>query len=100
WHVQVGQAQGIRDGPFFAEIRQRDNDAINPISVLLEQLGAASGLFASFDCAILALLRGERYHVNARCPKHANYLFATGLRKMVRKESAIPYDDTHGHFLG
>src|SRR6266498_4187898 len=98
--MQVGQTQGIGNSALFAEIWKRDDDAVNPITVFLEQLGTAPRLFASFDRPVFALLRSQCYDVNARRPEHANDFFAATLGKVIGEEPAIPYDDTHGHFLG
>ena len=44
--AQIGKAQGISNGALFTEIRQRDNDAVNAIAVLLEEIRAAMRVLA------------------------------------------------------
>ena len=47
-HVEVGQAQRVGDGALVAEIRQRDDDAVDLVAVALEEVGADGGLRCGF----------------------------------------------------
>jgi hypothetical protein len=50
-------AQGVGDGALLAEIRQRDDDAVDLVAVFLEQVGAERRFRARFDGAELGLFR-------------------------------------------
>ena len=82
-HTKIGQPQGIGNGPFFAEVGQRNNDAVDPLSIALEQLGTAPRVFPRLYRSVLALFRrcllytsgspaaNSNAAIDAACPTHS-----------------------------
>ena len=64
-HVQIGQAQRVGDGALVAEVRQRDDHAVDAVAVGAEQVGALARFGARLHRAELAVLRAEDHA--ARC---------------------------------
>ena len=98
-HVQIGQAQGIGDGPLFAEVRQGHDHAVDAIAIAFEQVGAAPGLFPGFDRSVFAFFRSQRDHVHARRGQHAQHFLAAALRQMIGEKTAVAHDQAHRHFF-
>ena len=65
-NAEIGEAQRVGDGALFAEVGQRDNDAVNAVAILLEQIRAAARFFAGFHRAVLAFFGSKRNDVDAR----------------------------------
>ncbi len=55
-HLQIRQAQGVGNRPLFAEVRQRNDDAVDPVAILFEQFGATPGLLPRLDRPVLGSL--------------------------------------------
>ena len=62
---QVGQAQGVGDRPLLAEVRQRDDHAVDLVAVAVEQLGAPARLLARGHRAVLGGVGAEDDHRHA-----------------------------------
>ncbi len=56
-HAQIGEPQRIGQPALLAEVRQRDDDAVDLRSVLLEQRRALLGVLVGLDRAVGRLLR-------------------------------------------
>src|SRR5207248_8689847 len=89
-NAEIGQAQGVGNGPLFAEVWQRNHDAVNPVAVFLEEFSTMARFFAGFDRTILALLRSQGHYIHTRAVERTNHLLAAALCQMIRKESAVP----------
>ena len=50
--LQVGEADGIGQAALLAEVRQRDDDAVDLGGVLLEERGALLRVLIGLDCAV------------------------------------------------
>ena len=59
-HLQCREADGVDDAALFAEVRQRNDDAVDLFAVLAEELGATLRLIVCFHGAKLRLLRRQR----------------------------------------
>ena len=59
-HVEVGQAQGVGDGALVAEIRQRDDDAVDVVAAALEEVGADAPPHCGFRWRRTWFLRARR----------------------------------------
>ncbi len=87
----------VHDAALFAEIGQRNDDAVDLFRVLLEQFGAMLRLSVGFHCAVLRFLGPEHDRRRSRGLKHGNDFFSAGLGQMIRKESAISYNHSKCH---
>src|ERR1019366_4687523 len=91
-HVEVGLAQSVGDGALFAEIRQRDDDAVDLVAAAPEQVGAEGHIAAAGDGAAVGLFRSHRDYSVARFLKDRDHVFAAALGQVGRKESAVAHD--------
>src|SRR2546428_6295473 len=96
--MEIGQAQSVGNSALFAEIWQSDNDALNTLTIFLEQLGTAPDFIAGFQRSVLALLRSQCHHIDARGSEYAQHLFPSALGKVIRKEATVANDQAHRHF--
>ena len=58
-NAQIGQTQRVGEAALLAEVRQRDDDAVDLGSMLFEQRSALLGVLIGFDRAVRGLLRRE-----------------------------------------
>src|SRR5207248_8892960 len=63
-NVQPSQSHSIGDGALVAEIRKRDDDAVDAMPIFLEKSGAALGFFMGLDRSVFAVRRVEGYAVD------------------------------------
>ena len=56
-HLQVGEADGVGQAALFAEVRQRDDQAVDLRRMLLEQRGALLGVLVGFHRAVRGYFR-------------------------------------------
>src|SRR5271157_4695095 len=92
-NLQPGKPNRIDNGPLLAEIRKRDDDAVDFLGVLLEEFGAVARIIRSLHCSMLRLLRRKHDGFVSVCIKNRDDLFAAFFCKMVRKKS--PAADNH-----
>ena len=55
-HAQIGEAERVGQAALFAEVRQRDDDAVDLVGMLLEQRGALLGVLVGLDRAVGGLV--------------------------------------------
>ena len=96
-HAQVGEAEGVGEAALFAEVGQGDDDAVDLVGVLLEEGGALLGVFVGFDRAVGGDVRGEHDGLDAGGFERGDHFQAAAGGEVAGKESAIAYDDSHGH---
>ena len=89
-HVQVRRAQRVGDGALVAEIRQRDDDAVDLVAMLPEQRRALPRLVAAFDRAVLRLLGVERDHAEPGVPMAAIISSRPLLARWSGKKPRLP----------
>src|SRR5437660_6385884 len=68
--------------------------------MFFEQRRAALSLFVGLDRPMLAVLRTEDDRIHARLGQRLYHLFASRPRQLIGKESTVPDDHAHRHFLG
>src|SRR5208282_5551793 len=73
--------------------------AVEQVTILAEQGGAALGFVVSLNGAVLAVFRAEHHAIHASLSERLNHFLAPGLRQLAGKKSAVPNDDAHRHFL-
>ena len=56
-YVEAGETDRVGNCALVAEVRERDQDAVDLVTVLPEHLGAEPGLLQRFDGAIVGALR-------------------------------------------
>ena len=88
-HLQCGVADGVDDAALLAEIRQRDDDAVDLLAVLAEKLGATSSFIGCFYGAELRLLRRERDDADAGLFEHTDHRLSTFLSEVIGKETTV-----------
>ncbi len=96
-HVQPRKSQGVGNRALVAEIRKRNDDAVDLVARGFEQRGAALGFLVGFDSAVFAGLRTEGNHVHSCRLENLDHLLAAGLGQMVGEESAVSHDQAHRH---
>ena len=92
-HAQAGPAEGVGHAAFVAEVRQRDEDAVNLAGVLLEQIGAFLRVFHGFDRAEFGCVLRQRDHADAEFFERGQDFLAPGVAEVGGKETAIADDD-------
>ena len=89
----------IGDGALVAEVRQRDDDAVDLDSRLRSETGRrTAGLLPGFDRAVLAFFRRQRDHLHAGAVSTRMHFLAAASRQMIGEEAAIAHDQAHRHF--
>ena len=95
-HVQRGPAQRVGDGPLVAEVGQRHQHAVDAVTVLLEEVGAALRVVEALDAAIGRLLGRKGYHVEAFLRQHLQHGLASALTEMAGEKAAVADDEAKG----
>ena len=98
-HVQAGQPQGVRDAALVAEIRQRDDHAVDLVAVLLEEVGAGHRFGARLHRSVLAVLGPQRDRAVAGGAQHFQHLRPAALGEVVGEEPAVSDDHSKRHAL-
>ena len=88
-HLQGGVADGVDDAALLAEVRQRDDDAVDLVAMLAEELGATARFIGCFYGAELRLLRRERDDAYAGLFEHTDHRLSTFLGEVIGKETTI-----------
>ena len=97
-HAEAGPANGVGHGALVAKIGKRDQDAVNPAGVLLEQVGAFLRVLQGFDRAELGRGGRQRDHANAVLFKDRDHFLPSAVTKMRRKKAAIADEKSESHF--
>ena len=90
-HVQPGQAQGIRDSPLVAEVRQGDEDAVDLSAVGLEELGALLRVGPRLHRPVLRLLRAQGDGLDALFLQHGEDGLAALLAELGGEKAAVAH---------
>ena len=98
-NVEAGEAKSVGDGALVAEVGKRDDHAIDTLAIFLKQGGAAFRLVVSLDGAVFAFFGSKDHTIDAGQGERLDHFFASRLRQLAGKKSAVPDDDAHRHFL-
>ena len=96
---EAREAQRIGDGALVAEIRERDDYAVNAVAIGAEMGGAAQRFFVGFDRAVIAFFFVEDDYVHARLLQHLEHFGAADFGEMAREEAAVSHDQGQRDFL-
>src|SRR6202789_3017068 len=96
-HVEIGQAERVGQAALFAEVWQRDDDAVDLGGVLLEEFSALLGVFVGFYGSVRGLFRGEHDGLNAHRFERSNHFKTPAGCEVAGEESAVSHDDSHRH---
>src|SRR5437868_546228 len=99
-YIEPGHANRLRDRALVAEVRQRDDDAVDIVAMLLEQRRTRLGFVAAFDGAVIRFLRADDHRVDAFFLERAQNLVAARAGEVPGKESAIADDHAERDALG
>ena len=97
-NFQPRKTHGVGDGAFVAEIRQRDDHAVNAVGIGAEEFGATHGLFVGFDRAVIAQLHVQNHHIHAGFLQHLYHLCPAQLGKVAREKAAISHNQPQRDF--
>ena len=92
-HAESGPAQRIGHRALVAEVRQRDEHAVDLVAVRAEQVGAGPGVRQTLDGTVLGGVDGQRDDADAFLLEDAEHLGAPLRAEMSWKEAAIANDD-------
>jgi hypothetical protein len=98
-HLQPGEADGVDYAALFAKVGKGNDDAVDFVGVLLEQFCALLRLSVSLHRAVFGVLRAQHDGAGAGSLKDLDDLIAAGFCQVIRKKSAIAYNDAKCHCL-
>ena len=96
-HAQIGQPNGIGQTALLAEVRQRDDDAVDLIGMLFEERGAGLRLFVGLHRAEGGLLRRSNDHLVSLLFNRRNHLRASRCCQVARKKAPIANNQSKCH---
>ena len=96
-HAEVRHPQRFGNGTLIAEVRQRHDDAVDFLSMLLKQLRATRGLLPRLHGAILGIAFPEKDGFDALGVERSDHLLPARTRQMVREKAAVANKDTEHH---
>ena len=102
--AELGPADGVGDRALVAEVRERDQEAVDLVAVRLEEIGAGARVGEAFDRAEFRGFGGERDGAKARALEGGKHLGAAGGTQMRGEKASIADDDAErrrsAHGLG
>ena len=96
-HAQAGPAEGVGHAAFVAEVRQRDEDAVNLAGLLLEQVGAFLRVFHGFDRAEPGCADRQGDRADAKFFEQGENFLASGVTEMGGEETAVADDNSESN---
>ena len=96
-NVEVGEAEGVGEATLFAEVWQRDDDAVDFLRVKLEELGALLCILVGFDRSMRGHFRVKHDRLNAHGFECCNHFQASAGSEVAGEKATITYDDAHCH---
>ena len=97
-NAQIGEADRIGQAALFAEVRQRDNQPVYLGSVRLEQRRALLRVLVSLHRAVCGDIRMEHDGLDTGGFECGDDFEAAAGCKVRREESAVAYQNSHGHW--
>ena len=91
--AEFGPADGVGDRALVAEVRERDEEAVDLVAVRLEEIGAGARVGEAFDRAEFRRLGVERDRAEPRALEGGEHLGAAGGTQMRGKKASITDDD-------
>ena len=88
-HVQTGESKRLGDGAFVAEVRERDDDAGDPVGVLSEERRARLGFVAALDRAVDGIVELQGDGVDAFLGERPKHLVAAGPSQVSGEEPPV-----------
>ena len=94
---RINKMGDMDDAALFAEVGQRDDDAVDLFGMLLEKLRALLRFGVGFHGAVLRIFGAEHDRLRACCFQNGDDFFTASLGQMVGKIAAVPDDNPKGH---
>src|SRR5208283_272875 len=95
-NFQSRPAQRVGDAALLAEIRQGHDDAVDLVTMTVEQIGANARFGARLHRAVLGFLGAGCDDTHAGFLEDRDHLLAAGFCQMVREKAAVPDDEANG----
>ncbi len=93
-HVEAGPSQRVDHGALFAEVGQRDHDAVDLLAVGVEEIGALARVFHALDAAEGRLFGRQGDDLEPGRFQHLDHVRAALLTQMAGEEASIADDQS------
>ncbi len=98
--AQIGETDGVGQAALLAEVGQGDDEAVDGGGVGLEEGGTLFGVLVGLDRAVGGDFRREHDGLDAGGFERGDDFEAARCGEVRGEESAVAYENSHGHLLG